>query len=464
MQIAVQGRLGERVGSIEAVATASLIGAAVALVVLLLARRSLAGIGDAVAAPKWMLLGGVMSALIILAITIAGPRIGIVATTATLIAAQFTLAAAIDRFGWFGVERIDVTWQRVVGHQRSSSSARRSRCAGERGARRPRAPLDLDGVPGAHAHRPAAEGRGRGAGPRARVGRRARARDGGRRRGQRRRSRSCDERAGGCADGRAPGAPRHGVRARPGQPERPARGTDRSRSRGRLGVRGGHDTRCRQRDRSRRRVGGRRRSRRVPRAARAALHRLRGAGARRREGARPGPRRRAAPPEPRRDEQRRDHGGLRRQRAHVRSSSPRPRIRSGRLAHALRRGDRPEGRPLRSQHRSGPAQRDQGARTRPGERPRRRDVPTRHVRRRREPQRDPTRRPRADRSPARVGADGPRGHRPGGRTASLAVRRHGRRVRRRGRGAGARGRRRRARRRPSARSTSCAVCRPACSR
>ena len=115
MQIAVQGRLGERVGSLEAVATASLIGAAVALVVLLLARRSLAGIGDALEAPKWMLLGGVMSALIILAITIAGPRIGIVATTATLIAAQFTLAAAIDRFGWFGVERIDVTWQRVVG-------------------------------------------------------------------------------------------------------------------------------------------------------------------------------------------------------------------------------------------------------------------------------------------------------------------------------------------------------------
>ena len=115
MQIAVQGRLGERVGSLEAVATASLIGAAVALVVLLLARRSLAGIGDAFAAPKWMLLGGVMSALIILAITIAGPRIGIVATTATLIAAQFTLAAAIDRFGWFGVERIDVTWQRVAG-------------------------------------------------------------------------------------------------------------------------------------------------------------------------------------------------------------------------------------------------------------------------------------------------------------------------------------------------------------
>jgi bacterial/archaeal transporter family-2 protein len=115
VQIAVQGRLGDRVGSLEAMATASLIGAMLALAVLLVARRSLAGIGEAVEAPKWMLLGGVMSALIILAITVAGPRIGVVATTAFLIAAQFALAAVIDRYGWFGVERIGFSWLRVLG-------------------------------------------------------------------------------------------------------------------------------------------------------------------------------------------------------------------------------------------------------------------------------------------------------------------------------------------------------------
>ena len=115
VQIAVQGRLGDRVGSLEAVATASLIGAFVALSVLVVARRSLSGVGDALGSPKWMLLGGVMSALIIFAITIAGPRIGIVATTALLIAAQFTLATLIDRNGWFGVEQIAVTWPRVLG-------------------------------------------------------------------------------------------------------------------------------------------------------------------------------------------------------------------------------------------------------------------------------------------------------------------------------------------------------------
>jgi transporter family-2 protein len=115
VQIAVQGRLGERVGTFEAMATASLVGALLALLVLLVVRRSLVGVGDAFGAPKWMLVGGVMSALIILAITVAGPRIGIVATTSVLIAAQFSLATVIDRLGWFGVERIAVGWPRLIG-------------------------------------------------------------------------------------------------------------------------------------------------------------------------------------------------------------------------------------------------------------------------------------------------------------------------------------------------------------
>jgi bacterial/archaeal transporter family-2 protein len=115
VQIAVQGRLNERVGSIEAAATASVIGAVLALGVLLVTRRSLGGVSDAVGGPKWQLLGGVMSICIILAITIAGPRIGVVATTAFLIAAQFALAAVIDRYGWFGVEQVAFSWPRVVG-------------------------------------------------------------------------------------------------------------------------------------------------------------------------------------------------------------------------------------------------------------------------------------------------------------------------------------------------------------
>ncbi len=115
VQIAVQGRLGDRVGSLEALTTAALVGGLIALVALLLVRRSLGGVGDALTGPKWLLLGGVMGAFIVFSITVAGPRIGVVATTAFLIAAQFALAAVIDRYGWFGVERVAFSWPRVLG-------------------------------------------------------------------------------------------------------------------------------------------------------------------------------------------------------------------------------------------------------------------------------------------------------------------------------------------------------------
>lgn len=115
VQVAVQGPLQGRVGSIGALATASVIGGVVALAVLLVAERSVRPLVDAAGAPPWQLLGGLMSVVIIIAITIAGPRIGIVATTGILVASQFALGAAIDRFGWLGVERIPLSPTRVTG-------------------------------------------------------------------------------------------------------------------------------------------------------------------------------------------------------------------------------------------------------------------------------------------------------------------------------------------------------------
>jgi len=115
VQVAVQGRLGDRIGSLEALACAIVVGAVTALAVLLIARRSLGGLRAGFSGPKWMLIGGLMSVVIVLAITVAGPRIGIVATTAFLIVGQFALATMIDRFGWFGVEPIALAWPRILG-------------------------------------------------------------------------------------------------------------------------------------------------------------------------------------------------------------------------------------------------------------------------------------------------------------------------------------------------------------
>lgn len=115
VQIAVQGRLGDRIGSLEALTCAVVVGASTAIVILLVARRSLDGLRAGFAGPKWMLLGGLMSAVIVMSITVAGPRIGIVSTTALLIVGQFALATTIDRFGWFGVQQVPLGWPRLLG-------------------------------------------------------------------------------------------------------------------------------------------------------------------------------------------------------------------------------------------------------------------------------------------------------------------------------------------------------------
>jgi bacterial/archaeal transporter family-2 protein len=115
VQVAVMGRFGEHVGTLEALAFSLLLSTFVATVALIAARGSLSGFGDAFRAPKWLWIGAFVGAFIVLTITIAAPKIGVVAVTALLIAGQLGTAVAIDRWGVFGVERIALSWPRVAG-------------------------------------------------------------------------------------------------------------------------------------------------------------------------------------------------------------------------------------------------------------------------------------------------------------------------------------------------------------
>jgi transporter family-2 protein len=115
MQVAVMGRFGERIGSFEAFAFASLLTAVVAVVTLLLVRRSVAGIADASETPAWMWIGGFFGAFVVLTITVTAPRIGVAAVVALLIAGQLAMGVLIDRYGWLGVEKVPLGWQRLLG-------------------------------------------------------------------------------------------------------------------------------------------------------------------------------------------------------------------------------------------------------------------------------------------------------------------------------------------------------------
>lgn len=115
VQVAVMGRFGERIGTIEALAFATLLTAALSFAVLLAARQSVTAYADGLRSPIWLWSAALMGLIVVLTITYASPRLGAAATIGLLIAGQLAMGAVIDRFGLFGLDQIPIGWPRLLG-------------------------------------------------------------------------------------------------------------------------------------------------------------------------------------------------------------------------------------------------------------------------------------------------------------------------------------------------------------
>jgi bacterial/archaeal transporter family-2 protein len=115
VQAAVMGKLGDRVGIFGAVAFSTLVSAVIGITALLVVRQGFGGIGTVARQPVWLWTGGMLSAFIILAITVGPPRIGVAATIALVITGNLAMAAVIDRFGLLGGKSIPLNWPRLIG-------------------------------------------------------------------------------------------------------------------------------------------------------------------------------------------------------------------------------------------------------------------------------------------------------------------------------------------------------------
>jgi transporter family-2 protein len=115
VQIAVMSQFGDRVGITAALAFATMLTAVFAGAVLLVTRHGLGGYAEAARQPAWLWIGSLMGLLIVGTITYSGSRIGTAATIGILIAGQLAMGAAIDRWGLFGSEQIDLSWPRLLG-------------------------------------------------------------------------------------------------------------------------------------------------------------------------------------------------------------------------------------------------------------------------------------------------------------------------------------------------------------
>ncbi|MFN8186566.1 MAG: DMT family transporter [Gaiellales bacterium] len=115
LQVAINGRLGGRIGTLEAATFQTVVALVLFVVVTAALRGGLGGVASGLRQPAWMWLGGVMGFVIISALTYAPPRIGNLTFAAILIALQLTVATLIDAFGLFGFERLGLSAHRLGG-------------------------------------------------------------------------------------------------------------------------------------------------------------------------------------------------------------------------------------------------------------------------------------------------------------------------------------------------------------
>lgn len=66
------------------------------------------------AGPAWAYLGGLFGAVFVVATLLAAPRVGVTVTFVAVIVGQVALSVLIDRFGWFGVPALALSWERLA--------------------------------------------------------------------------------------------------------------------------------------------------------------------------------------------------------------------------------------------------------------------------------------------------------------------------------------------------------------
>jgi transporter family-2 protein len=115
MQAPINSRLGRSVGSVEAATFSFLVGTAALVLILLVARGGIGGLGHVGRAPWWALVGGLLGAVYVSVALVAVRTLGASGLTAVVIGGQLAISVAIDRFGLLGVARQSVGLQRILG-------------------------------------------------------------------------------------------------------------------------------------------------------------------------------------------------------------------------------------------------------------------------------------------------------------------------------------------------------------
>ena len=113
VQPSINGRLAQKVGTLESSCISFAVGTLLLLAVVLVAGKgSLRGVEYA---SWWELTGGALGAFFVTMTIVAIPRLGTTATMAAVIGAQLTTGVLLDHFGLFGFRTIPLDSKRALG-------------------------------------------------------------------------------------------------------------------------------------------------------------------------------------------------------------------------------------------------------------------------------------------------------------------------------------------------------------
>ena len=115
MQAPINSRLGKSAGTPEAATVSFLVGTVALVLILLVARGGVGGLGHIGRAPWWALVGGLLGAVYVSVALVAVRTLGASGLTAVVIGGQLAISVLIDRFGLLGVAKQAVGPQRLLG-------------------------------------------------------------------------------------------------------------------------------------------------------------------------------------------------------------------------------------------------------------------------------------------------------------------------------------------------------------
>jgi transporter family-2 protein len=115
LQAPINSRLGKTVGTPEAATLSFLVGTVALVLILLIARGGIGGLGHIGRAPWWALVGGLLGAVYVSVALVAVRTLGASGLTAVVIGGQLAISVVIDRFGLLGVAKQAVGAQRILG-------------------------------------------------------------------------------------------------------------------------------------------------------------------------------------------------------------------------------------------------------------------------------------------------------------------------------------------------------------